>query len=387
MKKRVILALSLFLIGGCQSVNKKMPWYDDEPKPKALAEIKNQVKFAEERTLTGISRSDKHAAVKMSPVISDRIALLSGPKGEVKLFDTDASRIVWQTKIEQGLEATPALSADKKTVALIDKRDRLRVYDTASHRLVMNEQLAEESYASPVIHGQDVIVKTLSGNLSVYSLNDGKQRWHYEPELDDVMVRASSKVFVKGDRLFAGFSDGRVIAFNLQHGNVVWEQFLTDVVSTQDVEDRYDIVADPIGDENLLYVVSFDGQVAALDYTTGKKVWYQSLSTYKNLAQNEDYLFMVTKQDAIYAMHKRSGRIAWKLEDYKYRKLSAPAVVADNVVVYDKFGYVHYLEADTGQTLARTKLSTPLLGGNIAASHKHVIVPLANGKLTELRVG
>ena len=59
-----------------------------------------------------------------------------------------------------------------------------------------------------------------------------------------------------------------------------------------------------------------------------------------------------------------TGAAAWSQTDLAYRKLSRVATLDDVVVVGDFEGYLHWLSADDGSMLARTRVgSGPITSG------------------------
>ena len=62
----------------------------------------------------------------------------------------------------------------------------------------------------------------------------------------------------------------------------------------------------------------------------------------------------------------------WKQDKLKYRKLTAPAVIGDYVIVGDYEGYVHWMSSSDGQLVARIRvdgdgiLSPPVVQGGRA---------------------
>jgi hypothetical protein len=50
--------------------------------------------------------------------------------------------------------------------------------------------------------------------------------------------------------------------------------------------------------------------------------------------------------------------VAWQTESLRFRGLTAPAWADDQLVVGDELGWVHWLDAKNGQTLARVQLDS-----------------------------
>ena len=71
----------------------------------------------------------------------------------------------------------------------------------------------------------------------------------------------------------------------------------------------------------------------------------------------------------------------------QYRKLSAPAIVGDSVVVGDLEGYLHFLDTSDGRLVARLKAgSGPILGAPLVSGDT-VYALMASGELVAVKVG
>lgn len=81
-----------------------------------------------------------------------------------------------------------------------------------------------------------------------------------------------------------------------------------------------------------------------------------------------------------------NGQPAWKNETLKYRQLSAPLLVGNNVIAGDAQGYVHVLDASNGELRNRVRIDdsaiqvAPVLAGNT------VIVVSSKGTVAGLRL-
>jgi len=51
----------------------------------------------------------------------------------------------------------------------------------------------------------------------------------------------------------------------------------------------------------------------------------------------------------------------WRIETFQRRQPTSPAVIGRAVAVGDFEGYVHFIDRDTGKTIARTKVGSSSL--------------------------
>ena len=152
-----------------------------------------------------------------------------------------------------------------------------------------------------------------------------------------------------------------------------------------DLERMVDIDADPKLVDNILYVATYQGHVAALSLHTGEVIWTRDVSSYAGIAVDAKNVYVTDDASDVWALDRRTGASVWKQDKLKARSLSGPAAVDGYVVVGDYAGYVHWLRADDGQFAARTHeddsriISAPIVAGDL------VLVYSSGGKLIAYR--
>ena len=79
------------------------------------------------------------------------------------------------------------------------------------------------------------------------------------------------------------------------------------------------------------------------------------MSSYRGLAADGDNLYVTTADSTVVALRRRDGTEVWRQARFLHRSLTAPALQGDTVVVGDFDGYLHWLDAATGEILGRAK--------------------------------
>lgn len=156
-----------------------------------------------------------------------------------------------------------------------------------------------------------------------------------------------------------------------------------------------------------LYVISTDGEIAALDATTGKSLWEQSTSVgdgiwpfrHKKPGPDARYaggpavygnlLVVGTLDGHVYGMDATTGKQLWSAE-VDNEVISPPAIDAGTVYVRTNSGYVYALDANTGERKwVNDQSSVPLLSlrgnGPLLATHGVVMFGSDDGNLQSLR--
>lgn len=156
-----------------------------------------------------------------------------------------------------------------------------------------------------------------------------------------------------------------------------------------------------------LYVVSTDGEIQALDATTGKAIWRQSTKMGSGiwpfgkdkLSPDARYaggptvfgnlLVVGTLDGHVYALDAATGKQLWSAE-VDDEVISAPAIDAGTVFVRTNSGAVYALDANTGERKwVYDQGEVPLLSlrgnGQLLAAHGVVMFGSDDGKVVSLR--
>ncbi len=302
--------------------------------------------------VTGDVPESAHAQL---PVIVDNGRVyLANRSGDVTVFDADNGTLYWRVSLGEALSGGPGVGDKRLFVAT--REAELIALDKENGALQWRQRISSEMLATPVVVNDQLVVQTIDGKISVYDTANGKKIWGYSRTIPKLTLRGTSAPLVLGDKIVAGFSDGRLVALNLATGELLWETTIAVPRGRTDLERLVDIdglfqVADDI-----VYVSSFQGRVAAISVMDGNVLWARDMSSYMGVAIGNNQVYITDAESKVWALDGRTGATLWRQDKLSGRELSTPAVVGTTVVVADYDGYVHWLSSEDGQLLARNNL-------------------------------
>ena len=169
-------------------------------------------------------------------------------------------------------------------------------------------------------------------------------------------LRGSSSPVISGNTVYAGFAGGKLVALELTSGVMQWELTITAPSGRSELERMVDIDGDPLVSNGVVYVSTYQGEVAAVGQYTGTLIWRRKLSSYNNVVADWRNLYVSDDSGQVWGVNPDDGAAMWKQSKLLNRQLSAPAVVDGYVVVGDYDGYLHWLSHSDGRMLARTRV-------------------------------
>jgi hypothetical protein len=109
------------------------------------------------------------------------------------------------------------------------------------------------------------------------------------------------------------------------------------------------------------------------------------MSSYHGLAVDEENLFVTESDGTVVALRQRDGSEVWHNDKLKRRGLSTPAVTSTAVAVADFQGYLHWLDKQTGELVARQRVAKFRVTNPPIAVKDTVVVLTDSGKLAAYR--
>ncbi|MBT3047720.1 MAG: outer membrane protein assembly factor BamB [Candidatus Thiodiazotropha sp.] len=361
--KAVVYWPLLLLLAGCSAFSGK----DNADPPSELIELEPELRI-EEVWDAGFEDADE-AMLKLMPVISEGILYVAEPSGEVFALDPETGDRRWSVDTESPLSGGPGVAEGSIALGTLEAELILLNSEDGAER--WRRRVSSEVLSSPVVNDNKVVCRTTDGGVAVYAVENGDKRWAYDRSVPVLTLRGDSSPMVNDYQVLAGFAGGKLVGLSLESGLVNWEATISTPKGRTELERVVDIDADPVLVEGTLYVTSYQGDVAAVSESSGVVLWRRNISSHAGLDANWRQVFITDDEDHVWSLDATNGATLWQQKKLHARKLSAPAMVDDKIVVGDFDGYLHWLSQEDGRQLARIRVSgdairlKPLVMGDI----------------------
>jgi len=355
----VVAAAAVVLAAACSKE-------EDVAPPAELVDFEPLVRI-ERVWKAGTKGGDDVLRLGLRPVTEGERVFVAGHGGDVQSLEIATGRVAWRTDTKLELSGGP--NVGEGIVIVGGTGGELVALDAASGSERWRVVTGGEVLAPPVVAGGLVVVRTVDGRLRALRAGDGGEAWTYEQPVPRLTLRGNGSPVVDGDMVIAGLDNGKVVALSLTTGDLLWSTTVAPSQGRTEIERLVDIDSPVrvVGDD--IFVVGYQGRVAMLARDTGQLWWGRDLSSNRGLAVDQDTIYVTTADSSVVALRRRDGTPVWTQDAMLRRSLTAPALAGDTLVVADFEGYVHWLDAATGQMLARGKSgggrisNTPVVAG------------------------
>lgn len=379
----VLLGLLALSLGGCSYI----PWLAGEKDPRPPTELTPVVAEQGLTTLWSINTGKGTDGRRLSlvPAHQNGQLFVADARGLVTAVNASDGRVLWQRDTKLPLSGGPEVSGTR--LVLGTTNGELLALAVADGSELWRAQVGSEILSIPRLAGEQVILHTLNDSIFGFNATSGEELWHYDFQAPILTLRGSSTPLILGDHALVGVSGGRLAKVELATGLPEWITTVTPPRGRSELERIADLNATPVVAEQTIYVAAYNGDLAALDLTSGAVLWRRALSSYAGLTLADGTLYVTDADDIVWAAKPDDGAGLWKQEALRYRILSAPAVVGNTVLVGDLEGYVHLLARSDGRLQGRARLAKGAIQAPPMVIGGRVIVLGADGTLSASTLG
>lgn len=293
--------------------------------------------------------------LKLLPAAHGGSVYTADRNGRVIALDAATGDTQWSVQDEDRLiSGGPGVGEGKVYVGTSEAEVVAREEETGKKLWVA--RVSSEVLAAPRAADGVVVVRTGDGNVYGLDAESGIEKWVYDRTIPTLTLRGTAAPTLHDGVAYAGFENGRLVALDLATGEQLWETELAQPSGRSDLERLVDIDGEPIVRDDTAYLGSFQGRVAAIALDGGSIEWTRDMSTYDNVAVDDERVYITDERGVIWALDRYDGSAKWRNKDLKNRRLTGPTHFKHYVVVGDFEGYLHWLDAETGKLVARSRV-------------------------------
>jgi outer membrane protein assembly factor BamB len=322
--------------------------------------------------------------VKLVPFVAGERVFVADRSGIVRAYALEKGKQLWQSKTRVAISAGPGVGDDLVVVGSSDAD--LIALDAETGQQRWRTSVSSEVLSVPQIYRGIVVVQTVDGNLAGLDAASGERLWIQGRTVPVLTLRGTSTALVEGGAVIAGFANGKMTALDIRSGAPVWEAVVAVPSGRSELQRMVDVDANPVVRDGVLYVASFQGQMAAVGLQNGRVLWNRDMSAYAGIAVDSGQVYVSDENSEVWALDRDSGASLWKQGALRRRALTGPTVAGGYVAVGDFAGYVHLLSRLDGSIAGREKVDGKGILASPVALGDRLLVLGAGGKLVLYRL-
>ena len=369
----------MLLISGCSTFQE---WFgsegEDATAPVQLERIDSKVSL-KKRWSSKIGDGQGDGFYKITPTLIDGVIYVASSDGEVAAINAANGARLWRVELERPLSG--GVGYHNRSLYLGGADGSVLQLSAEDGAVEWEAAVSGEVLAAPVVSDDWVIVQTYDGKLLGFRSGAEEPSWTFTSDVPVLTLRGTSAPILVGGNAIAGFGDGKVVAVDVDSGNVSWEARIGVPQGSSEIDRIVDVDGAMTQQGIELFVASYQGRVAALDSRTGRKLWQQNVSSVTGTNVGFGNVYVADVDGTLSAFLRTGQGVRWQNIELGYRELSRPTPVSSYVATVDFEGYLHLLSQVDGQIVGRSKIGGDAARADMIADTGRLIIYADNGQL------
>lgn len=379
-KKIVFTAIALGLLAGCSGTDD----IDESLLPAELIRFDASVDIEELWSVDIGSSADETSSLLRPALVDDRI-YVTDHDGRVSALDVANGRSQWSVNLRTSI--TGGTGVGEGLVLVASGEGIVYALEQSNGSIRWQVQLNSEVLAPPQAGSGVVIVLAQDGRVYALDSQNGEQLWRVDSIKPLLTVRGNAQPAIVDDIVLIGHDSGKIGAYRLSDGAAIWIARVAVPEGSNELQRMVDIDAAPLYANGLVYGLSFQGGIMAINPQTGRGTWFQETSSVNEIGVFGGTLSITDVDGKITAFNASSGEMLWESEVVKNRGVTGPVVHELAVAVADFEGYVHLFRRNTGALANRIKVGRNPIRAPLVPIEDGFLVLDTSGRLTALQIG
>ena len=327
------------------------------------------------------------------PIIAEnRIFTLDSNFG-VSAFDENGEK-VWAADLTSSKSPKDKISGgglaySKGNLAVSTGAGEVVLLDAATGIIRWRHDV-QGSISAPPTYASGIIIVMTGGNQAIaLNAKNGRVVWTQESNTTGAGILGAGTPAVSGNLVVLPFTSGEVLGVSLNEGLQSWSQ----VINGKRVGSANGYVkavsGDPVIVGKVVYAGTNSGRLAAIDITSGMRVWTKKEGAIGPVWIENNALFVLTDQQKLKRLDRKNGAEVWSydLPVYKNPKRStgkyghfSPVLAGNKLYVAGTDKKIRVFDPKTGKLLN----SIPVRGGaasQLAIANERMYILSGSGKL------
>ena len=298
------------------------------------------------------------------PAVKDGVFYLASGDGDVTALQADTGAVLWRASA--GAAVSAGVGSDGRYTSIVTRDNEVVTFD--SGREAWRKRVPSSVVTPPLVAGERVFVMGVDRAVHAFDAIDGRRLWTLQRPGDALTLAQASVLTAFRNTLLVG-QGPKLAGVDPLKGTVQWEVPMASPRGSNEVERLADLVGPAVRTGERFCVRAFQSAVGCADAARGAVLWSRNVGGANAVAGDGERVFGADASDRISAWRAETGDVVWQSEKLLHRGLSGGVAVGPVVVFGDSEGFVHFLDAATGEqqlrlpTDGKPVVGTPVLAG------------------------
>ncbi len=166
--------------------------------------------------------------------------------------------------------------------------------------------------SAPVVYEGQIYLLSAKNELIVLDAKDGHEKWRYKTMETSTNLLGMGRVAVQDDVVVVPFSNGEIVGLDTKTGVMRWSNTLLSYRMFNQIMDLTHVLASPVIENNLVYLIGNANRMGAFNLKTGEPVFVKELGGQNTPVVVGNAVLMVSNKNTLVAMDKKTGSFIWE---------------------------------------------------------------------------
>ena len=286
--------------------------------------------------------------------LSDEIFI---PTNEKTIYIVNSETGDINKKLEVKLDIFSGLIADTSLLYFGSKEDTVTAINYSNEAVLWQRLMSSEVLSISKVENNTIYVRTNDSKVTAINVDTGEFLWINSQIPSELSIRGASSPLLYEDKVFVGFEEGKIVAYNALNGDITWQTQLP-AIETETIIDRLnDIDGSMIIEDSILYAISYQGSIAAIDTYSGQILWSRQASSINGIDIFDNNIIFIDDDGILWCLAKFSGKPAWKQEKFYKRLVGSPIYFNSYIIANGIENFLHVFDYRDGKTVGRLNMS------------------------------
>ena len=318
------------------------------------------------RTSVGGGSTDSEKLLNPPVMDAGKIVLLTA-NGDVVAINAENGNRVWRrslkTKEKAHLRFSGGVAISNGFVFVTTGVGQVVALNLTDGKNVWQQNIGVPIRTAPAIKGGNIYITAHNNRLFVLAAKDGSLVWTHSGIDEPLALLGGAAPAIGDDIMVVPYSSGEIYALRVKDGRYLWHDALSFNVQADPFSSLVDVDAAPVIDGERIYAVNYNGQISAFNLKNGERLWERNISATQMPWLAGNMLYLVTEQGDLVAIEKTMGIVTWitKLDarlsaSKEERYWSGPVMAGGRLIVVSNDGSALSVDPKTGEVMKHVKL-------------------------------
>lgn len=264
--------------------------------------------------------SSKRNVLISSPVSDGKMLYTIDALGIVQAHNLSDGKKVWRKRLKHSNKKNRDSSIIGAGLAVYGDKlfattgfGKIFAMDAESGNTIWEKDIKSPLRIAPSVDNDLLIIQAIDNAIYAIKTDDATVLWKdkIEAEATTMVGGAVPAYSVKDDLVVAAFNNGQLQAYKASTGTPLWTEWLISSGATDSIADITSVKANPVIANGMAFAGGYSGPLIAVDIRTGVKVWSKDIEISSQPWVAGKFLFVLTNDGDLAAIEQASGKIVW----------------------------------------------------------------------------